>query len=65
MKARDLWFASVITGVAVAVLIAVLGIWGIISGITALKIFYTIAMLGLGAAFIKNLLGGPLNAWRT
>lgn len=65
MPLKHLGFAFIILTLVSTVLISVLGIWGVISGVTALKLFYTLAVVGLGAALLRALCYGPLNSWRT
>lgn len=60
MNKLDFWNLPLMVAVASATLIAVLGIWGLINGITALKIYFTMFLIGCAAAFVKNIVDGQV-----
>ncbi|MEM8493567.1 MAG: hypothetical protein AAF756_22330 [Pseudomonadota bacterium] len=57
----DFWRVVTITGSAIVTLIAVLGIWGVIDGISALKIYFTLFLIAGFTAFSKRLIENTEN----
>jgi hypothetical protein len=57
MTLPDLERVLAVACMTVVLLIALLSIWGAVDGFTALRIYGSLGLLGLGYVFVKSVLG--------
>lgn len=60
MDTLTIWGKVTIAAMALFAVVTLLGIWGVINGITALKIYLTMLFVALVVRFAKLLIEGPL-----